>query len=401
MRGTLTIFFKELKDTLRDRRTIIVMVVLPLFLFPVLLGIVSGIQKNQQKKAQEKQLRVAVIAPDSNTAFLGILGKQKEITIVDDIPEDSIVSSIENEKLDGAYVFSATFKKDVEDLKPGGVTLYFKSTGDQNIIKQRLREPLKILEKEELESRFQRLNLDSSIIKPVKVNEIDITSSKELFGKMIGGFLPYIFVIFCFIGSMLPAIDLTAGEKERGTIETLLASPANRFEILCGKFMLVSLTGITSALISLLSLYIAFHNLSGGFSDFPPEIRNVILDLLEPKSIIMLVSLLLPLTMFFAGILLSLSMYAKTFKEAQGIITPLNLIILIPVVIGLMPGIEFNTVTALIPVLNVSLASKAIFAGTIEPVLLAEAYVSLIILAGLALYAAAKFFSMESVIFRN
>lgn len=107
------------------------------------------------------------------------------------------------------------------------------------------------------------------------------------------------------------------------------------------------------------------------------------------------------MTMFFAGILLSFSIYAKSFKEAQSIITPLNIIILIPAIIGLMPGIEFNTVTAFIPVLNVSLASKAIFAGAINFSLLAEVYGSLIILAGLSLFIAARFFSRESVIFRN
>ena len=401
MRGILTIFLKELKDTLRDRKTIITMVVVPLFLVPVIIGLTTKIQSNAGKKAYEKQLQVAVIVPDSNTTFVEILGKQKNITIVDDIPEDSIVSSIENKKLDGAYAFSSTFEKDVKDLRPGNVTFYFKSSVDQDIIQQRLREPLNIFEKATLASRFQRLNLDSSIINPVKINEVDIATSKELFGKMIGGLLPYLFLIFCFVGSMYPAIDLGAGEKERGTIETLLASPVNRIEILCGKFMVVTLTGITSALISLFSLYFAFHFLTKNISDIPPEIRNVILDILEPKSIAVLVSLLLPLTMFFAGILLSLSIYAKSFKEAQSIITPLNIVVLVPAIIGLMPGIEFNAVTALIPVLNVSLASKTIFAGTVNFALLAEVYGSLIILAGLSLFAAARSFSMESVIFRN
>jgi sodium transport system permease protein len=104
--------------------------------------------------------------------------------------------------------------------------------------------------------------------------------------------------------------------------------------------------------------------------------------------------------MFFSGILLSVSMYAKTFKEAGSIMGPINIVILLPVIFGLMPGIELNTVTALIPVLNVSLASKEIFAGTINGVLLAEAYVSLILLAGLSLLTAIRFFSRESVIFR-
>ena len=227
--------------------------------------------------------------------------------------------------------------------------------------------------------------------------EVDIATTQEKFGKAIGGFLPYIFVIFCFIGIMYPAIDLAAGEKERGTLETLLTTPVGRFEILLGKFGVVVLTGIGSALISIVGLYIGIRQAG----DIPPEIMEVILSVLKPETIGMLISLLLPLTMFFAGLLLSLSMFAKTFKEAQSIITPANFLVIIPVAIGLIPGIELNTTTAFIPVLNVSLATKGIISGTINYALLAEVYASLIILAGLSLFVSSKLFMRESVIFRG
>lgn len=401
MRSVRIIFLKELKDTLRDRKTIITMIVVPLLLFPVIIGFTAKIQIGMSRKAQEKLLRVAVFAPDSITVFRDILKSQKDITLIHDVPKESIDTLIRDEKIDGAYVFSDTFEKDIENLRPGTVTFYFKSSGEQNITKNRLREPLNSLEKVELASRFQRLNLDASIITPLTVNEVDIATSKEIFGKMIGGFLPYIFVIFCYMGSMIPAIDIGAGEKERGTLETLLASPASRLEILGGKFITVSLTGITSALVALLGLYAAFHYGVHQIEDLPLEISSTLLEILEPRSVLMLISMLLPLTMFFSGILLCVSVYSKTFKEAQSIMTPLNIVILLPVIVGLMPGIELNALTAFVPVLNVSLISKEIFAGTIHYALLTEAYGSLILIAGLSLFAAARVFSMESVIFRS
>ena len=103
---------------------------------------------------------------------------------------------------------------------------------------------------------------------------------------------------------------------------------------------------------------------------------------------------------FFAAILLTLSIYAKSFKEAQSIITPLNFMVIIPAFIGLMPGIKLNSVTALIPVLNVSLASKEILAGTISTGLLLETYLSLFVLAGISLYFCAQWFKREDIIFR-
>ncbi len=105
--------------------------------------------------------------------------------------------------------------------------------------------------------------------------------------------------------------------------------------------------------------------------------------------------------MFFAGIMLSLSMFAKTFKEAQSILTPMNFLVIVPVAIGLIPGITLDPKTALIPVLNVSLATKEIVAGTIDFGLLMEVYVSLAVLAGLSLFLASRLFLRETVIFRG
>jgi len=99
--------------------------------------------------------------------------------------------------------------------------------------------------------------------------------------------------------------------------------------------------------------------------------------------------------------ILSLSIYAKSFKEAQSIVAPLNIVIIFPAMIGTMPGMELNTMTALIPVLNVSLAAKDLVAGIINPFLMMEVYVSLFALAGLSLWFCVKWFSREETIFRN
>ncbi|MFQ5630181.1 MAG: ABC transporter permease subunit [bacterium] len=386
MYSFLTIFKKELIDTLRDRRTIIAMIIIPLALFPVIFGIWTNIQKSMVKKAKEKTLKVAVISNDSETQKL-----------IDIIMQNSVRSFVQNDSLDGAFVFSKTFDKRVEKLRAGRIKFYFKSTEGDDIEKDRMKDLVNEFEKSLLSIRFEKLDLDETIGTAVNLVEVDITSKKERIGKAIGAFLPYIFVIFCFMGSMYPAIDLAAGEKERGTIETLLTAPVNRFVILLGKFGVVVLTGVGSALVSIIGLYLGIRQAG----EIPPEIIDVILGILELKSIVLLLSLLLPLTMFFAGALLSLSMFAKTFKEAQSIITPFNFVIILPVLIGLIPGITLNTTTALIPILNVSLATKAIIAGTIKMGLLAEVYVSLALLAGLSLFAASKIFLRETVIFRG
>jgi sodium transport system permease protein len=199
------------------------------------------------------------------------------------------------------------------------------------------------------------------------------------------------------MGAMYPAIDLAAGEKERGTMETLLTAPVSRFQILVGKFAVVVLTGLMSAAVSIFGILVAVRQIS----KIPPEILSAVMAILDAQTVLLVLSLLLPLTVFFAAFLLSMSIYAKSYKEAQSMISPLMIVVILPVMIGLFPGVALDPVTALIPVLNVSLATKEIIAGTIKTGLLLEVYASLLVLAGLSLFGCARWFEREETIFRG
>jgi sodium transport system permease protein len=128
---------------------------------------------------------------------------------------------------------------------------------------------------------------------------------------------------------------------------------------------------------------------------------QAILGILDAQSVIIILSLLLPLTVFFAAFLLSLSIFAKSYKEAQSLISPLTIVIILPVLVGMIPGFSLTPVTALIPILNVSLATKDVIAGTVHPLYLAEVYASLIVLAALSLYGCSRWFEREETIFRG
>jgi len=167
--------------------------------------------------------------------------------------------------------------------------------------------------------------------------------------------------------------------------------------ILMGKFGVIFLAAIISAIISILGLLSAALMTN----DIPKELLDVIWNILDIQNILLVFSLLIPLTIFFAAALLSLSIYAKTFKEAQNIITPLSFMVIIPSAVGMMPGIKLTAKSALIPILNISLATKDIISGTVKWGLFAEVYISLIVLAGVALFICAKWFERESTMFRG
>ena len=397
MKPILTIFKKEFKDITRDRRSMVMMIVLPMLLFPLLITLVGAVTMRQAKKAKTKTLAVALIAHGNAATFRDTLLKRGDLKIREDVRQDEIRALIQSDSLDAAIRFDAQFDAQVADLQSGRIHLYFNSSRNLNESRTRLTSLIRYYENQLVDDRFQRLSLDRKIVDPVQVQRHDIASVREKVGKSIGGFLPYIFVLMGFMGCMYPAIDLGAGEKERGTLETLLVAPVSRFHILLGKCGVIVLSGLVSVTVSFIGLFSLFF-LS---RELVAKILQVLQGTFDIASVLLFISLFLPLMVFFSVALMSLSIFARSFKEAQSIMTPLNIVIIVPAALGLLPGIELNAVTAFIPVLNISLAAKDILSGTITIPLLLEVYASLIALAGLSLYGCAKWFERENTIFRE
>ena len=393
----LTIAKKEVIDIFRDRRTIIMMVVVPLFLIPVLLGTVFKITKSMAEKASEKQLKVQIYgqeyAPDLYQAFADM----DKVIILDQISTDSIQSYIQQEFLDVAIHVDSDYKVNIAKNGQAKIRIQFKGTDSFGITKDRINGVLKKFENQIVSERMDRLNLNPEVVRAYNINYEDVASKQEKFGKIAGGWFPYVFIIFGFMGAMYPALDLGAGEKERGTLETILSSPASRLDIVLGKFLVVLLAAFLTAFLALGGMAVGIQRIP----DIPPEVLIVINEVLNPKTIGLIMTLVLPVAAFFSAMLLGLSIYAKSFKEAQSIVAPLNIVIIFPAVIGTLPGMELNAITSLIPVLNVSLASKDIIAGVINPLYMAEVYMSLFGFAGLAIFWCVKMFNWEKTIFRS
>lgn len=391
------IFRKELKDTLRDRRTILMMVVMPLALVPLLITVVVKIQQSQIEKAEAKQLNVAFTGRKHIPQLYDLFQNDDRFYLVDGIHEDSILSMTATGELDGGVIVTEEFPDLVAADKQGTIKIVYKSSEAFGIAEERVSEVIEKYDECIVNSRIERLKLEKNLFDAVAIEKVDVASMKERLGKLAGGYLPYLFIIFGFMGAMYPGIDLGAGEKERGTLETLLSSPASRLEIVLGKFFVVMLAGVATALISMVGLYVAVRM----FPEIPPDVLDVVMEMLGPKMVLMILTLLLPITAFFSAVILSLSIFARSFKEAQSIITPLNIAIIFPALIGTLPGIELDTGTALIPILNVSLATKEVLAGTINPVHLMEVYISLFLIGALGLWCCVKWFNREETLFRS
>jgi len=397
MTKTGIIFKKEVLDILREKRTVITMILLPLLVFPVIMTFAARITASQAQKAGEKTLKVAYISRGNAEELTRLLKETRDLELVTDRPRAEALEGIKEDSLDFLIEVAADFDQKVATGRTGDITLYYKLSNEVEITRGRVRKLLNRVREIYLESRLREVQLEPSFVRTVEISEVDVSTVQEKIGHYAGGFLPYLFILFCFFGAMYPAIDLGAGEKERYTIETLLASPVSRMEIVLGKFLVVFMAGVTSAVLAIVGLFIAIKQIP----EIPPQILESIIKIVEIKSILLMLSLLIPLCAFFAALLLSFSIFANSFKEAQSLMTPMNFLVILPAAAGLLPGVKLTTVTALIPVLNVSLATKEIVSGTMEPGLLVLVYLVMFALAGVSLWFCSRWFNRENVIFRG
>ena len=262
--------------------------------------------------------------------------------------------------------------------------------------KNRIYNALDIYKNEVVSERLSEFNVDKGLLEPLDIINKDMSTKKETIGKAVGGLIPYMLVIFIFLGAMYPAIDLGAGEKERGSLETLLSSPATKFEITVGKLMVVSLAGMVSGLISVVGISAPIYLLG----NIPDQIKSTVLEIISPFIIVSVIILMIPIAIFFASMLLSISFYARSFKEAQSLMGPLNIVIIVPLMLTLGPGIEIDHITALIPLINVGLLTKEILAGSAQPIYFIETLSSLLFFAAIGIRFSVYWFNKENTIFR-
>lgn len=397
MTRTLTIFKKEFTDTIRDKRTIITMIIVPVAVIPLLIGLMAQLGQRMMAKAEAKKSTVAFIGEEYAPELRERIAGDTLFIVVPGIAESDIDTLIRSDSLDGAIVVPASFGDLVSADRQASLSIYFRSSNQLNVTERRMRDAIDAYDDDIVSGRIQARGLEQEMFDAISIVRVDIASLQEVLGKTVGGFLPYLFILLAFTGCMYPGIDLGAGEKERGTLETILSSPASRLEIVLGKFFVVALIGFASAMLSMLGLYLGVRMTA----DIPPQVLEVVWKILNVKVVLMIASLLVPLTAFLAAVILGLSIHSKSFKEAQSTLTPLSIVVIVPVAIGLMPGIELNVTTALIPVLNVSLATKEVIAGTIQPLPLAVAYISLVILASAGIAFCVKWFNREETLFRT
>lgn len=298
-------------------------------------------------------------------------------------------------------------KLDAQHLPPTPRPLIVNNRADEKsaIAFKRVEEALASWEDAILQQRLEQADLPRDISKPVNPNPVDLAEREQLSANLWSKLFPALLVIMAVTGAFYPAVDLAAGEKERGTMETLLICPASRSEIVVGKFFTVMLFSISTAVLNLASMgltgkYIA--SMGGemqlsriGDVAFPPL-----------SAMIWLVVLLVPLAALFSAVCLALATFARSSKEGQYYLTPVLMVTLGITIFCLSPAVEITPFYSILPVMNVALLLKqALLAepgGSSQITLYAVPVLATsVIYSLLALWWAVEQFRREDVLFRE
>jgi len=388
-RMVLTIYKKEMLDTIRDRRTLISMVVVPLAAIPLLILAMSRFVSSTERQAGDEALTIAVRGADRLPGLMNALAHSgfklaSRTDLEAAIEKKEIAAGLEPVVLPG--------KGKIE------VRVYSDQTKrSSQMAAGRIRTALAAFKETSIKLKLIALGVPDSVADPFTVKPVNLAPEKKMAGMFWGGMLGYCVVLLMFTGGMYPAIDMTAGEKERRTLEVVLSSPASRGAIILGKICATTTAVMVTAILSMTSLIVSFR-----FADFGIQAGKGAGRIpLDGGSIALVLVALAPMAVLAASLMVAIALLAKSFKEAQSYLTPLVMGAVFPLVLGMLPGLQLTPALALVPLFNVCQLIKEIFLGEYSRTAFAITMVSNVVYAAVAFFVAVRVFSNERVLFRT
>lgn len=434
------ILVREIRDQLRDRRTLFMIAVLPVLLYP-LLGM-SLLQVSQFM--QEQATRVLIVGAEDMADLPPLIENEQfaarlfldpsranllELYFAADAPpatgetnadmRSDAYSKVQSGDFEAALFFPPDFavrldafreairsraerretgQENAESAVPLQVPrpeILYNSTNDKSqLAHARLLGVLEQWTQQIGDDNLVASGVPKGLMRPFLVESADVADVEQREASMWSKILPVLLMLWALTGAFYPAVDLCAGEKERGTLETLLCSPAGRNEIVIGKLLTIMLFSILTAVLNLISM---------GFTGWVVVAQIPGFGLPPATAIIALLVALIPISSLFSALCLALAAFARSTKEGQYYLMPLLLITMPLVILPMAPGVELNLGNSLIPVTGMVLLLRSVFDGNYWQAAQYSPAVALVTLAAclLSIRWAIDQFNSESVLFRE
>ena len=393
---------KEIKHLFRDTKTIVQTVILPTFITPALLGAifwyVGSIANEETKKTYDISAYSTI---ESN--LITQLADSDRLNILSEESIDDVITSVTDGNTEIGLVLDESFSENLATNNSAKITIYSKNIDTFSQAKSLVTNIIDDFEDTERNERLLALNLTNEYVNPIIIEEEDLTTEEESAGSIFGAILALFFVMYVMSGSTYPAVDLGAGEKERGTMETLISTNISSVDIIIGKMLSVTTSAVLTATFSMLGFAIPMIVIFLFYADSVNEyLFSLLSALLNPVAFLAVFILIIPLSVFMGAFLLAISVYAKTPKEAGLLLGNVLIIFIVPCYIPLInPGLELDFVGALIPCYNLALLTNNLIAGTVDLFLYSVSFVSTIVYCCIAIYVTYIMFDDENVIFRS
>ena len=394
-----SLYKKEMLDIFRDKKTMIIMVLVPLFLYPAMMLGTLLIMSNISQESLEKTYQVGIVASEEAEAVEALLldGEDDyeyffETTVYDD------AKTCEQALIDGqihAFIQITDGEDGRKIYEVGTVSSVMDSVTSGGYIKEILGGYRDSLRNDLLEEQFGDYE---EILNPILIEGKDLATIEESAGSIFGYIIPFMLITSVLMGAVYPAIDVTAGERERGTLETMMTLPVKNSEMMFSKFMAVSTVAVMSAFLNLLSMFLMGLYMYDSMQLATTAFGDMNLLQFIPSVIALLVCMPI-FAMFASAVCLSICIFAKSFKEANNYSTPILLVFMFASMAGMLPNITLDAKTSLIPIVNVSLFIKAVFELKFEWEYIVLVLLSNVVYSVVAVVLMSKLFSSEDVLF--
>jgi sodium transport system permease protein len=339
----ITVLVKELRETLRDKRTASLLALFTV-MYPVMVAFMLNQIINRATKAEREGAEVAMIGAAKAPTLVAML-KQKNFTVRATEPKDetAIATLLHDRKTMAVVRLSDKFTENYDAMRPAGIELWFDSASDTARHPEEIEEVLRAYNSNIAGARLLAHGVSPATLAPIKVQRYDTGTNASRSAGLIGGLLS-MFFFPAFMLSMSAAIDSTAGERERRSLEVLMAQPARAWELVVGKWLAAGLLAVAGLTIELALAHVVL-------STIPLEEIGMSWTLSwTGLALVCLASV--PLSLFAAAVHIALAMNSKSFKEAQSLLSFAIIVPMIPGIAVSMLDIKTTTWMYMVPMLS-------------------------------------------------
>ncbi len=388
------VYAKEMLEAIRDRRTLLVMIVLPALFMPVATLGIPYLAQRQQHLLQSVTPRVAIIGEAPRLIHLADTTK-----LIMPVGAEDPVTALRQRRVLAVLTIPPQFEAIIARGGQAHVRIvYDASDFESSAARTKIVDLISRYSQQIVAQRLALRHINPGDLLPVVLDERSVATQRQLTGLLLASLLPFFIAMWAGGGGMSTAVDLVAGEKERGTLEFLLAAPVSREAIVLGKFLTVLTTSMGAVIVVLVTMMLS---LRWGYPYLSHTTQRLNVSLPLGTAIVMLGVAVL-FSALVSAIQLTLSVCARSPREAQQYITPLYFVTVLPALaVQFISEWQRSGWAYVTPVLNAFFVFRELLLGTLNWGHLLMAEVSCAFYAALALEVAVAFFGRESVIFRT